>query len=204
MVPMADPRAVDDLCVAAALPTVCTASAPPMWMGASMTGISPVLGYLYAQHGAGGLPGDLFADVPCGRLDIGLVLPGETRLVQVACLRTGFADVRLRIPLRREWNTQALAIPIDRIAPEGLIRGVTVQTGPTVTDAMRSLEARRIPIEQLQGAGMEMIGRHYRSAAAATGHLVVPAPRFTEAVAIVSLTLAPLGDARVLALAADA
>jgi FMN phosphatase YigB (HAD superfamily) len=204
MVPMSDPRAVDDLSVAAALPTVCTANAPPMWMGASMAGLSPVLGYLYAQHGAGGLPGDLFADVPCGRVDIGLVLPGETRLVPVTCLRTGFAEIRLRIPLKREWKTQALAIPIDRIASEGLIRGVTVQTGPTVNDAMRSPDIRRIPIEQLHGAGIEMIGRHFRSVAAATRHLVVPSPRFTEAVAVISLTLAPFGDARVLALAADA
>jgi hypothetical protein len=175
-----------------------------MWMGASMAGLSPALGYLYAQHGAGGLPGDVFSDVPCGRLDIGLVLPKETRQVRVTCVRTGFADIRLRIPLRSEWNTQALAIPIDQIAPEGLVRGVAIQTGSTVDSAMQSPDVHRIAIEQLHGAGIEMIGRHYRPLAAATRHLVVPVPSFTDAVAVVSLTLAPLGDARVLALNNDA
>jgi hypothetical protein len=204
MVPMADPRAIDDLCIAAALPLVCAANAPPMWMGASMAGQSPALGYLYALHGAGGLPGDLFADIPCGRVDVTLMTPREARKVQVACGRTGFADVRLRIPLRRDWNTQALAIAIDAIAPEGIIRGVTIQTGPTVAEAMRSPEVRRIPIETLQGGGIELVGRHYRPTVGAARHLVVPAPLFTEEVAIVSLVLAPLSDARALALAEEA
>jgi hypothetical protein len=201
MVAMADARHVGDMSMAVALPVVCVAPEPPMWLGASMAGMSPLSSYLYMLHGTVGLPGDVFADVECGRIEVSLVLPESIRSVRVACLRTGFADVRVRIPIKCEWGTQAIAIPVDRIAADGLIRGVTVQTGATVDKAMRSPNVLRTAMSQLVGDGIVLRGRHYQSTNAVTRNLVVQVPRFSDPVAIVSLTLQTLGDARVLALA---
>lgn len=200
---MADPIAVDTHRIAAALPAVCAAAAPPMWMAASMAGVAPVYGYLYALYGAGRLPGDLFADVPCGRIEVGLGSTTDLRRVEVTCLRSGFADVRIRVPLRREMGTQVLSIPIGKIAPEGLIHGVTVQTGATAAEAISSREVRRLPAECLKTVGIDLAGCRYRTRGEGPHELLIVLPALSQPIAIVSLLLQPMGGARVLALAPD-
>jgi FMN phosphatase YigB (HAD superfamily) len=192
-VAMADPRAVDDLSIAAALPAVCAAKAPPMWMGASMAALSPALGFLYALHGAGRLPGDLFADLGCGRLDVGLLTGRGRRVVPAACYRTGFADLRIRIPVRHDWNAQGLCIPLGRIAGQGTIRGVAMQTGATAADAMESMEVVRLPAQAMRGDGITIDGSQYHCSGGETCDLVLALPAFTAPVAIVSVMVTPQG-----------
>jgi FMN phosphatase YigB (HAD superfamily) len=191
-VTMADPGAVTDLSVAAALPLVCAANAPPMWMGASMSALSPAHGFLYALHGAGRLPGDLFADIGCGHVEAGLVTGSGQRVVPAACYRTGLADLRVRIPLKPEWKAQGLAIPLGRLAAEGVIRGVAVQTGQTAREAMSDREIRSLPARSWCGHGIDLDGRYFR--AGTGGVLLITLPALSAPVTIVSLLLTPMED----------
>jgi hypothetical protein len=113
--------------------------------------------------------------------------------VSAVCYRTGFADLRIRIPLRRDWTPQGLAIPLGRLAPEGIVRGVIVQSGTTAGEAMKSTDVHRLPTQSLYGDGIDLNGSHYRIVGGSRHDLIVALPRFTDAVAIVSVMLTPSG-----------
>ncbi|MDQ2081636.1 hypothetical protein RA307_15730 [Xanthobacteraceae bacterium Astr-EGSB] len=194
MVAMADRQAVENLAVAASLPTICAAGMPPMWMGASMGALSPAHGFLYALHGAGHLPGDLFADISCGSIEAGLFTAGGRLAVPATCHRTGFADLRVRIPIKREWSAQGVAIPLGRLAGEGLIRGVALQMGRTAREAMNDRDVRPLPMRAWCGHGIEVNGHHFCTRAGKDGDLLIALPTFTTPIAIVSLLLTPIDD----------
>jgi FMN phosphatase YigB (HAD superfamily) len=201
LVATADPGAADRLNVALALPSFCAAPEPPMWIAGTMTALSPVHGFLYALFGASQLPGDIFGDVKCGTIDIAAISAGEVRSFAVSCFRSGFGEIRIRIPVSRTLGTLAISIPLARLASEGLIAGMTIQTGKTIAEAMSDRHIKCLPRSAQTGIGIALSGAHYRTVEAERHELLVRLPVLRHKIGIVTILIKPLTDSRVLALA---
>jgi FMN phosphatase YigB (HAD superfamily) len=196
---MVDGDFTSRLLVAQALPVACTAAAPPMWLAGSFAALSPVHNFLYLLFGANQLPPDLFGDVKCGTIGIGLFgADGSSQLAQASCYRTGLGDMRVRIPITRNMAIQTVVVPIAQLAAEGLISGPFLQSGPDLKEALKSTEVVNVPDDQLGHAGLIRSGRHYR-ASQEDGALVIKLRAQTAAVAIISIGLTLLNSNRVLA-----
>lgn len=202
-VPLTDPAQSRNLTIAQALPSAFMTGETPMWPAASLGSVSPALGFLHAMFGAGHLPGDVFGDAKAGTLGVAVLTPTGGRTVQVPCFRAAFGEVRLRVPLSCETGAEAIAVPLAQIAPTGLLQGVTIQTGDSVTAAMASTQIRRLPPQALTAVGLDIRGTHYSLAEGDQHDLVVIVPAFRDKYAIVTVVVAPLGGERVLALAED-
>jgi hypothetical protein len=197
---MFDPKAIETLKIAAALPEVCVAHDQPKWLGGSLAGVAPVYSYLYALFGAGLLAPDVFADVKCANIDVRLIMKAQTRTVRVSCFRSGFADLRIVVPLQQQWNVTDLGIQIDRLAMQGLLHGVTVQFGASVKQAISNREVLRLPEEAIAFSGAERCGPYFHCKDEAAPMLLIRLPRIEQKIAIVCLSLTPLGGQRPLAL----
>ena len=200
VVPLTDPAQSRDLTIAQALPSAFMNAETPMWPAASLGSVSPALGFLYAMFGAGHLPGDVFVDAKAGTLGVAVLTPTGGCTVQVPCFRAAFGEVRLRVPLSRDAGVEAIAVPLAQVAPSGLLQGVTIQTGDSVTAAMANPQVRRLPPQALTAVGLDIRGTHYSLAEGDQHDLVVIVPAFQAKFAVVTIVVAPLGGERVLAL----
>lgn len=196
LVPMLDGNAIKNLEIAQGLPAACTASHPPMWIAGSFASVSPALGYLYLLFGANHLSGHVFGDIKCAELQIGLFgADGQATMAPVSCYRTATASVRIRIPISLILGVKVIAVPVAKIAAEGILEGVTIQTGKNVKSASESQDAVELPMAKLASAGLDLSGHCYR-ASNANGCLLITVD--TDApVAIFSIALTPLGAERI-------
>jgi FMN phosphatase YigB (HAD superfamily) len=199
LAPLLDGDFTGRLLVAQALPVACTATAPPMWLAGSFAALSPVHNFLYLLFGANQLPPDIFGDVKCGAIGIGLFgADGSSHLAQASCYRTGLGDMRVRVPITRSMGVQTVVVPIAQLAPEGLISGPFLQSGSDVKEALKSTDIVKLPDDRLGHAGLTRSGRHYR-ATQADGALVINLRAQTAPVVMLSVGLTPLNGDRVLA-----
>ncbi len=201
LVAMADPAAAERFNVALALPSLCVASEPPMWMAGTMSALSPAHGFLYALFGVGHLPGDIFADARCGTLDVEAISAGSSRSFSVSCFRCSFGDIRVRIPILRSLGMLAISIPLGRLMPEGLILGIAVQTGKTLADAASNRQVQNLARAARTGIGIALSGDHFQATGTDADKLLIRLPVLGEAVGIVTMLVKPLCGARALALA---
>jgi hypothetical protein len=170
-----------------------------MWAAGSFASLSPALGYLYMLFGANRLPGDVFGEIKCGKLQIGLFRKnGSATMETVAIYRNGMADIRIRIPVARSMNLDTIAIPLAKIAKEGILRGVTIQHGATTQDAAENGDVETLPIDQVIMAGLERHG-HYFRAVDAEGCLLFKPNTMPKPIMILTIALSLLGDERMLA-----
>jgi FMN phosphatase YigB (HAD superfamily) len=197
-VALADPQAAANAVLARALPEACAMAAPPMWPAGSLAALSPLHGFAYALFGAGALPGDVFGDVPCGRIDVTLVGPRRAVPLAVTCLRTPAGDLRLRVPLLADRRIEAVAVPVGRLAARALLRGVTLQEGETGSEALREAPITTLGGDRLQAVGGTLVDELIRCTP--DGSLVILVPKLAGRVAVLTLVLTPLGGARPLAL----
>ena len=198
LAPMLDADAVRNLEFARGLLPACAAPAPPMWLAGSFASLSPSYGYLYMLFGANRLPADVVSDAKCGDLQIGLFgAGGSASMETVSFYRSGMGDVRIQIPIASKMAVRTIAVPIAKIVPEGILRGVTTQAGPTVRKAAQNPEIIRLPDSRLAAAGIERSGRYYR-ANNEDGCLLITVEETSHPVTIFSVTLASLADDRML------
>lgn len=201
LVATADPGAGERLNVALALPTLCTAPEPPMWIAGTMASVSPAHGFLYALFGAGHLPGDIFGDARCGSIDVTAIAADSSRPMPVSCFRNGLGEVRIRIPVSRAHGTLAVSVPLARVATEGLLAGMTLQSGDTIAEAMADREVQNLPWTARTGIGIAFTGNHYRSIEAERHELMIRIPVLRRKIGVVTILVKPLSGSRVLALA---
>jgi FMN phosphatase YigB (HAD superfamily) len=198
LAPMLDRAFVQNQVIARGLSAACTAPAPPMWLAGSFATVSPSHAYLYLLFGANRLPTNVYGEAPCGTLQVGLfTVDGRSTMETVTVHHTGLADLRLRIPLSRSMAITTIALPLARLAGQGLLHGVVMQSGDNVSDAARSADVRRIADEALVFAGLARDGRCYR-AENDDGCLIIPVAPFDDEVAIVSVALSSLSHDRIL------
>jgi FMN phosphatase YigB (HAD superfamily) len=195
---MADPTIARDVATAQALPDAFVSAWPPMWLGGSMAALSPAHGFLYALFATGLLSSDVFGDAKCGSVPVTLAGPGRPFVVEASCFRTGFGDVRIKIPLARDFGIRLIAIPLGRVAPQGLLRGITFQSGKTVSEASFNRKITRLEPRPAPGNTLTLQGEYY-SATDADGHIVIEVPTAREAASIIAVEVTPLVGARVLA-----
>ena len=199
LVPMVDANFINDCIVARSLAVACTVPAPPMWLGGSFAALSPSHAYLYTLFGANRLPTNVFGEARCGALQVGLFGPdGQAALEDISVYHTGLGDLRLRIPLSRGMAVATIALPLAKLAREGMLHGITVQYGESVAKASESSDVKAIAAERLVDAGLESSGRHFR-AAGDDGMLLIPVDGFKDDVAIYTIALTSLSHDRVLA-----
>jgi hypothetical protein len=86
-----------------------------------------------------------------------------------------------------------IALPLPKFAAEGLLHGVTIQTADDVRDAAESQDVIGVAAESLVYAGMHRNGDHYR-AESEDGCLLIPVAPMTEAIAVYSVAITPLGS----------
>jgi FMN phosphatase YigB (HAD superfamily) len=199
LAPLLDADFASRLLVAQALPVACAATAPPMWLAGSFAALSPVHNFLYLLFGSNQLPPDIFGDIKCGQIGIGLFgADRSSNLAQASCYRTGLGDMRLRIPIARNMRVQTVVVPIAKLAMEGLLSGPFLQSGSDVKAALNSNDVVRLPDDQLGHAGLTRSGRHYR-ATEEDGALVINLHAQAAPVVMISVGLTPLDGDRVLA-----
>jgi hypothetical protein len=185
--------------VTRSLPDACTTAGPSMWLAGSLAALSPAQSFLYLLFGANVLPSDIFGDVKCGRIE--LILEdhkGVSNAVQAACYRTGFGDIRMRIPMSRAMAIRAITVPIARLATEGVVSGPFLQSGDTVDQVARSTDILKLDGPGIRHRGMTWNAGHY-SATHDDAALTIDLPLQTAAVTILSIGLTPLNGGRVLA-----
>jgi len=94
---------------------------------------------------------------------------------------------------------KTIAVPVAKIALEGILRGVTAQAGTTIRKASRDPEVIRLPDDKLSAAGIERSGRYYR-ANDEDGCLLITVDPMSQPIIIFSVTLTSLSDHRVRAM----
>jgi hypothetical protein len=200
LLPVLDGGFVAGLQVARDFMSACTVGGPPMWLAGSFSAVSPVHNFLYLLFGANRLPSDLFGDVKCGQIEVGLFNDdGSSSLAQVTCFRTGFGEIRVRIPITRDSGIRTIVVPIARLATEGLVAGPFLQGGTSLARALQTATLLKLPDQHLDHAGLFHSGRYYR-ATQDDGALVINLPPQRAPIVIMSIGLTPLNEGRVLAL----
>jgi hypothetical protein len=199
LAPMLDANAIRNIEIARGLPVACTAAGPPMWLAGSFASLSPSLGYLYTLFGANHLPADVFSDVKCGTVQIGLFgRTGSAAMETVAVYRNGMGDMRIRIPVSKSMDLKTIAVSLAKISPEGILRGVTVQSGNTIRKASENVEVKSVSDDRLTMTGLDRSGACYR-ASDADGCLLIEVDPLIEPVAVFSVGFTSLSGDRVLA-----
>lgn len=204
LAPMLDTDFVRNQLTARGFSATCTSIAPPMWLAGSFAGLSPSHAYIYGLFGANRLPPDIFEQAPCASLQIGLFLSDGTASMQsVTVYRTGFGELQLRIPVSRAMAVCTIAVPLAKIAREGILHGVTLQLGSSLRDAVESQEVTGIAAEGLVDAGLQRNGRYY-VAQDDNGCLLIPVGALAREIAVYSIAITSLSQGRVLATADQA
>jgi len=161
LVPLAEPQTAEALTLAKPLPAAFEARQPPMWMAGSFAALSPELGFLHALMGCGRLCADTFGEADIGPVTVMLFKRGNLQTclpLSIACTRTGFNQLRIRVPLLGKSDIGAVMVPDTALPPRCIVRGVTLQCGDNAARAMTTPEIERIPLSTLHGAGMALAG----------------------------------------------
>lgn len=201
IVPLADQAKASDWMVAWTFSEAAGMPAPPMWPAGSFSAVSPIEGFSYALQGCGLLPREIHDDIPCGQVEVTLVDKKAAHLARITCRRTGNNQLRLQIPVSRQQNIEAVAIPIGQIADRGLLRGVTLQQHDKLLQHHKVADVERITAERLHAVGIKFDDEFYVSEP--DGKLVVMLPPLKANYAIVSILLHPLAAGRPMSLVDD-
>lgn len=188
LVPLADGERTAALIGAMPLPQAFAPREVPAWMAAGAALQSPLHGYLYAMAAAHGLPGDIAGDAACGKAEVILSGNGPARHLAVTCLRTGAGDLRLRLPLLRADALSKVEIAASSLPARGLIRSLTLQSGPTAAKAMASGNVRNV--DGIEALGMSLDRGLFHTATG--GRLILRPPVPGDAIGILTLTITPL------------
>ncbi|KIU43893.1 hypothetical protein QU42_26815 [Bradyrhizobium sp. UASWS1016] len=200
LAPLLDASFINDCIIARGVATACIAPAPPMWLAGSFAALSPSHAYLYTLFGTNRLPANVFGESPCGTLQVGLFgQDGQASLQTVTVFHTGFGDLRLRIPLSRRMAVTTIALPLAKLARNGLLHGVTVQHGESAAKATDNSGIKAIAADRLTDAGLDRSGRQFR-ASNDEGMLLIPVDGFEEDVAVYTVGLTALDHDRILAI----
>jgi hypothetical protein len=116
----------------------------------------------------------------------------------VTVFLTGLNDLRLRIPVSRAMGITTIALPLAGFAREGIVHGVVVQTGESLSEAATSTRATAIPAGKLVFAGLERSGDHYR-AHDDNGCVLIPVDPANDEIALYTVALTSLSHDRILA-----
>jgi hypothetical protein len=197
--PMLDGAFVRDQIDTRGLAAACTTLTPPTWLAGSFATLSPSHAYLYVLFGANRLPSDIFGETACRTLQVGLFQTnGAASVETITVFRTGTGELRLRIPIARAMAISTIGLPLGRLAREGVLDGIVVQTGDTVAAAAINAKLLRIDEGRLVfAAGIDGTGCHYR-ASNDDGCLMIPIDRFDDDIAIYTVALRPLSRAHIL------
>lgn len=196
LLPMADPSYMQSLLVAKAMPYAFSPHEPPMWMAGSLAAISPMYGFLYTLHGAGLLSADATAEAACDEAEVLVLSEAGGKAIKVTVLRDGEGELRLHLPLLRDSNALALAIPAAVLPVRGLLRSVSIQQGKSIKHALRQL-VETIDVARFEGDGV-VLSQGLFSVTDPNGHLVVPLPQLVHRMALVSVGIVPLDGNRIL------
>ncbi|MFC0240428.1 hypothetical protein [Rhodopseudomonas telluris] len=196
LAPMIDGGFIRNQIVARGLTAACTTAPPPMWIAGSFAALSPSLAYSYALFGANRLAADVVGETPCGALQVGLFrTDGGATLETVTVFLTGLGDLRVRVPVSRQMGLAMIALPLGKLAREGLLDGVVRQHGKTITEAAHTQEITSIAATQLIDARLRRNGRHYL-ADHDEACLLVQLDPLCSPFAIYTLAVTPLGASR--------
>lgn len=188
LVPLADGGLAAAVMAAMALPKAFSPRGVPAWMAAGAALQSPLHGFLYAIAAAQGLPGDVAGEAPCGKAEVVLSGNGPARQLAVTCLRTGAGDLRLRLPLRRADAISKVEIAASSLPVRGLIRSLTLQSGPTAAKSMASDRVRTV--DGIEASGLRLDRGLFHTATG--GRLILRPPLPDDAIGILTLTITPL------------
>jgi len=197
--PMLDHELVMNQMIARGLSAAGTSVTPPTWLAGSFAMLSPSHAYIYVLAGADRLPSDVFGETPRGTLQVGLFQAnGQASMETITVYRAGSGELRLRIPISRAMTVSSIALPLARLGRQGILDGIVVQTGDTITDAVASTAATRVTESRLVNAGIERTGSYY-SVREDDGCLLIQTDRFDDDIAIYTVALRLLGDDHILA-----
>jgi FMN phosphatase YigB (HAD superfamily) len=194
LVDMIDLPRIEAMLQALPLPIASIASEPPMWLAGSMAAAAPLAGLAYTASGFGLVPSDLMADAGIGHVDVVVIKDGAGETISVACMMTGFGEIRLRIPILRRHTDSVIAIPLDKFMNAGAIRALTRQQGQTSFSTMMSRGIETLPMSSVRTLRAHSEGGRFRRTGP-DGHLLLDVPASHEPISLLTLLVAPLQDA---------
>jgi len=183
LAPLLDGGFVRNQLTARGLGAACASAEPPMWLAGSFATLSPSYAYLYTLFGANRLP---------------FRSNGDATMEAVTVHRTGLGELRLRVPVSRAMAVATIALPLAKLAREGILHGVTVQHGDSLREAAESQGVRSIADDRLVHAKLQRTGQAYR-AEDDDGCLLIPVDPMVQDIAVYSIALTSLSHARILA-----
>lgn len=197
LAPMVSVSSAHSFVAAQSLPMAFSLKGPQMWPAASMAALSPLHGYLYAFNGMGLLSTDVVGELPCGEAEVTLLSDRQAYPLKVTCLRDGFGHFRLRVPVLKNSNFTAIAIPAETLPAEGRIRSLSLQQGNGALEATPENDIVELPFDKITGLDMLFADGVYR--AEPQGMLLLQFPPLAKRIGLVTLTIAPPEGSRILA-----
>lgn len=197
LAPMVSVSSAHSFVAAQSLSMAFSLQGPPMWPAASMAALSPLHGYLYALNGVGSLFPDVVGELPCGEAEVTLLNDRQTYPLKATCLRDGFGHFRLRIPVLKNSNVAAIAIPAEPLPAEGQVRSLALQQGDDVLDATSAKDIVELPFDKIAGLNMPFADGAYR--AEPQGTLLLRIPPLEKKIGLITLTIEPPEGSRILA-----
>jgi FMN phosphatase YigB (HAD superfamily) len=185
--PLLGPEQIRNLELARGIGGAFTGASVPMWPAASLTQQSPHLGIFYAMYGTGLLPSTMIADRKAGVLDVALITGATANAVKVPYSETVFGRIRIQIPVAAAMAVSTVAIPIGQIAAQGRMTGAVVQTGPSITAAMRSEAVTAMSPDKLSWIAVERDDAVFSIADPETAYLAIAVPAIEDGALVITL-----------------
>jgi hypothetical protein len=173
------------------LPMVFAAREPPMWLGGSIGSVIPMAGYAYAMMAEGLAPFDLLADEELGTVKVAVIKDGKAVPLDVDAAMTVFGDVRLRVPVPREYQDGHVALSLSRFLSRGIVKTLMVQRGGDIGSAIVAGDMEPVPLGEVKGL-RALVEEHYFRANGSDPYLLVPVARRDEAIAVLTIMIGPL------------
>lgn len=191
LVPMIESGYIEAALGAMPFPMACGIREQPMWLGGSLAAVTPLAGYAYAMLAEGLAPLDLFADEALGPAEARIVSSRGAVPLKIDAAVSAFGDIRLRIPVPRGHQDGYVAIGLAGFLARGVIKTLVVQRGDDIAGALTSGALHPIPLAEVRALRARLVEHHFR-AEGGDSHLLIPVRRGDEAMAVVTLLVAPL------------
>lgn len=174
-------------------------SAPPMWLGGSVAGISGFASCAYGLRAFGMSVHPLIEDKVVATVPLKIIKNGEGKTSAASCLLTPSGELRLRFAVLKRDSGGTVAIPLAGFVPRGLVRTIAIQGGYSSDDAMSSNTIELMKNEKVITGLHCQLDELQFTALNEDAHLLVEIPDMTQPVTIVTMTVLALPSAEMAA-----
>jgi len=173
-----------------------TAEAPPMWLGASIAGMSAFSSCAYGLRAFGLSARPFVDDKVVASVPARIIKDGRGIAFSASCLLTPSGELRFRFAVLKRDMGGTIAFPLETSLSRGLIRNIAVQRGRNSDDAMKSTEVELLKVSEIKALHCRLDGGQF-TALNSDAHLLLEIPNTTKEITVITLTIMPLPPSEV-------